>query len=137
SPSASDSAAALASMEQLKRTFAQAENDSLFLAQYGSERTYGDAFFTRGELDQALGELVFDNHEPGKILGPVIVGNLVHLVKIKDVRPAADPAVHARHILVSFEADTDEEKAESLAEARAILERLRGGADFAEVARTA
>lgn len=136
SPSASDSAAALASMEQLKRTFAQAENDSLFLAQYGSERTYGDAFFTRGELDQALGELVFDNPEPGKILGPVIVGNLVHLVKIKDVRPAADPAVHARHILVSFEADTDEEKAESLAEARAILERLRGGADFAEVART-
>jgi len=39
----------------------------------------------------------------------------------------------ARHILVAVDEDTDDEQA--LEKARAILERLRGGEDFAEVAR--
>lgn len=135
-PTPADTAAALESIGRLKPTFANAENDSLFLEQYGSERTYGgDVFFRRDELEPALADIVFQNPEPGTIVGPVVAGDLAHLIKIIDVRPAEETAVKARHILIQPEGDSDAAQAAAREQAQELKQQIQNGADFGGLAR--
>ncbi|WP_243664520.1 peptidylprolyl isomerase [Rhodothermus marinus] len=92
-PTAEDTLQVLEELNRLKERFAQTENDSLFLARYASERPFTDAFFRRDELDPALGDVVFDDPQPGKVVGPVVAGGLAHLVKIRAVRPSEETVI--------------------------------------------
>jgi peptidylprolyl isomerase/peptidyl-prolyl cis-trans isomerase D len=135
SPTAADSASALESVGRLRSSFAETEDDSTFLAQYGSDRSYTDTFFRRDELDAGVADVVYDVLEPDSIVGPVVVGDLVHLIKIIDVRPAEETVVNARHILIRApERDTDA-RAEARQRILDIQERIEEGADFAAMAR--
>ncbi len=134
-PTAEDTAQVLEDLSQLKERFAQAENDSLFLARYASERPFTDAFFRRDELDPALGDVVFDDPQPGKVVGPVVAGGLAHLVKIRAVRPSEETVIRARHILIRAPEDDAEARRQARQEALELKRQLEQGADFATLAR--
>ncbi|WP_245772040.1 peptidyl-prolyl cis-trans isomerase [Rhodothermus profundi] len=134
-PTAEDTLQVLEELTHLKERFAQAENDSLFLARYASERPFTDAFFRRDELDPALGDVIFDDPQPGKVVGPVIAGGLAHLIKIRAVRPASETVIRARHILIRAPEDDPEARRQARQEALALKRQLEQGADFATLAR--
>ncbi|WP_397546127.1 peptidyl-prolyl cis-trans isomerase [Rhodothermus marinus] len=134
-PTAEDTAQVLEDLSRLKERFAQAENDSLFLARYASERPFTDAFFRRDELDPALGDVVFDDPQPGKVVGPVVSGGLAHLVKIRAVRPSEETVIRARHILIRAPEGDAEARRKARQEALELKRQLEQGADFATLAR--
>jgi peptidylprolyl isomerase/peptidyl-prolyl cis-trans isomerase D len=135
-PSAADSAQGAEDLELLREDFAAAEDDSLFLARNAGERPYSSSFFRVDELDPEVAEAIFDDPTPGRIAGPVRVRNQWHLIKITDVRSAEEIAVNARHILIgSTEDDSEEDQAGARRTAQDLMRRIRGGEDFAELAR--
>ncbi|MGA1494044.1 MAG: peptidyl-prolyl cis-trans isomerase [Rhodothermales bacterium] len=133
-PTAADSAAILADVEALKDSFAAAENDSLFLARNGSERPWADAYFRPDELADDIAGAVFSNIEEGSVVGPIVSGGQVHLIKVIDVRPPEETAVKARHILFRATEGDDDARAEALTEARDVRRQLLNGGDFAQLA---
>ena len=134
-PSREDTLDVLEELESLKEAFAKATDDSLFLSQYGSEQPYSGAYFKYDELDRDLAEAIFKNPKPGTVIGPIIVGNKAHLVKIEDVRPAEEPVIHARHILLGTPRDTEAEKKAARKQALELKRRIEKGEDFAQLAR--
>lgn len=133
-PTAADSAATLSDVEGLREAFGAAEDDSLFLARNGSERPWTDAYFRRDELADDIAEAVFDDIEEGSVVGPIISGGQVHLIKVIDVRPPEETAVKARHILFRAAEGDDEARTEALSEARDVRRQLLNGGDFAALA---
>ncbi len=134
-PSKQDTLDVIQELEGLKETFARAENDSLFLAQYGSEKPFSNAYFRYDELDGDLASAIFADPTPGRIVGPIIVRNEGHLIKILDVRPSKDISVHARHILLGTPSDDPATKAKNRKLALELKRRIERGEDFAELAR--
>ncbi len=134
-PTAADTAATLDDLVDLREAFAAAADDSTFLARNGSERPWSDAYFRPDELDDAISSVVFENPTPGEVYGPIISGNQAHLVKVVDVRAPEETAVRARHILFRAAEGDTEARAEARRNANDILRQIRGGADFAEMAR--
>jgi peptidylprolyl isomerase/peptidyl-prolyl cis-trans isomerase D len=95
-PTAEDTAAVVNDLEGLRDAFANAEDDSLFLAENASARSFSANYQTRDELPPAVAQAVYEDPEPGRIVGPVFTDRLAHLVKIRDLRPAEgqdEPAV--------------------------------------------
>ena len=133
-PTSADTAAVMADVESLRDAFASAEDDSLFLARNGSERPWTDAYFRRDELAEDIADVVFQDIEEGSVVGPIISGGQIHLIKIIDVRPPEEPAVKARHILFRAAEGDDAARAEALAEARDVRRQILNGADFVEMA---
>jgi len=131
-PTAEDTSAIMNDLDNLQQEFAGAENDSLFLAQNASERSFNRNYQTPDQMDEPVADAVYDTLEPGRIVGPVAGGGLAHLVKILDTRPADGDYIHAYHILL-----------ESEDEAPAVRRRLAsirdsiasGAASFAQMAR--
>ena len=104
-PTAEDTAAVMSDLEELRSEFANAENDSLFLEQNASERTFSGDFQTPDQLDAVVADLVYEDPTAGRVAGPVTSGSLAHLVKILDTQPADGEYVHASHILLESEAE--------------------------------
>jgi len=135
SPTAADTAAVFRDVELLRDTFVETENDSLFLVRNGSERPWSSAYFRPDELDESISSVVFENPEPGTVVGPVIAGDEVHLIKVIDVRKPEEPAVKARHILFRAPEDDTKARAEALREANDVRRRIVGGERFEDLAR--
>lgn len=130
-PSEEDSLLLRQEMERLRTQFAEAEDDSLFLQRHGSEQDYSSAWFSADELEPELAAAVFEDPTPGEIVGPVFAGGSVHLIKIRDVRPAEEPVIRARHILLR----SSDEEGDAQQRLQEIAEQIEGGAEFAEMAR--
>lgn len=135
-PSASDTTAIQTELEGLRPAFETAADDSAFVQNNLSERPYAGTFFTAQELDGKVAQAVFADPTPGRVVGPVMANGEIQLVKIQEVQPAENTAVKARHILISSqETDTAEETEAARQKALDIMGQIRGGADFAELAR--
>lgn len=134
-PTAEDTTLIVSELERLRERFAEAENDSLFLVRNGSERAYTSAYFRPDELEEDLAKAVFESPEAGEIIGPIFSGDVAHLVKIKDVRPAEEPAVRARHILVRAPEDDEQARAAAKQVLDDVQDRIEGGEAFADLAR--
>jgi len=133
-PTAADTAATVSDVESLKASFATAEDDSLFLARNGSERPWADAYFRPDELSEDIADVVFNDVAAGEVVGPIISGGQIHLIKVIDVRPPEETAVRARHILFRAAEGDDEARAEAMIEARDIRRQLLNGGDFEALA---
>ena len=134
-PSRQDTLSIIDEVERLKPRFAESEDDSLFLARYASAQPYASTFFLADDLDYELGTAVFDNPEPGSIIGPIVVGNEVRMIKIQEFRESDDRLVRARHILFRAAAGDDTARGNARSEAQDILQRLRNGEDFDRLAK--
>jgi peptidyl-prolyl cis-trans isomerase SurA len=90
------------------------------------------------EIPTALGSLI-KNMKPGDVSAPLRGASGYQLVKLVEVRdanesgPAMVTQVHARHILIRISDTTTEAAAK--AKIDTIAARIKGGADFAQVAR--
>jgi len=131
-PTAEDTAAIADDLRSFRDEFAAAENDSLFVSENASERSFTSVYQTPPEMDEAVADSVFAAPEPGRIVGPVFGSSLGHLVKIRDVRPTEDTYVHARHILLESDGANAEKETrlESIRDSIAV-----GDAGFARMAR--
>ncbi len=134
-PTSQDTAAVFNDLNAMIEGFAAAEDDSLFLARNGSEKPYADAYFRRDELADDISDVVFEDAEIGKVVGPFVSEGQVHLVKILDIRPPEETAVKASHILFRATEGDDDAKAEARREANDVRTRIANGEDFEAMAR--
>ncbi len=133
-PARDDTLAYLRDAEMILPDFAEAEDDSAYLAQNGSDEQYSAAFLGASDMAPEIAELLFESPqpiEPGLMVEPTVVGEAVHLVKVVATRPAQEIHVRARHILT--EGSDSDARAASLE----LLGRIRAGEEFAVVAREA
>ena len=134
-PSRDDTLAIMDEMERIKPRFTEAENDSLFLARYASSQPYASTFFLADDLDYELGTAIFDQPEPGRIVGPLVVGDEMRMIKIQEFRPSEDRLLRARHILFRASPNNAADQEKALNEANDVLQRLRNGEDFSTLAK--
>ncbi|RNI26954.1 peptidylprolyl isomerase [Rufibacter latericius] len=125
-----DSAAYSTETAELASRFATAENDSLFV-KAESETPFNAAYLPANELPE---ELKTQALEKGKLYGPFTQNGAFSLYKIIDVKEGGQASVRASHILIKPENTTPEGKAAAKAKAQGILNQIKGGANFAQLA---
>ena len=128
-PTAADSAARIAEMDDLARK-AREGADFLDLAAMYSDTRDSGAYFKHGELAAGVEGDVFAAR-PGDIVGPITDNGTLHLLKVLDARRGNTDYVRASHILFRLEGDTVAVK--ELA-ARVARDAKRG-AEFGALAR--
>lgn len=128
-PSAQDSAYFQEEMNQLKENFADANNDSTFAALNtdGTENAYRT--YTAGELPAPLTADVSSLSE-SEVYGPYFENDTYHLYKISAI--TEDTVYHARASHILFR--TDDNETEARKQAQEVLNQIKQGADFAEMA---
>jgi peptidyl-prolyl cis-trans isomerase D len=135
SPTKEDTASVYSDLSGMSAEFSEAADDSLFLARNGSDLPYTSAYVRQDQMEASLATAVFASPTVGQVIGPIISGGKVHLVKILDVRVPTETAVKASHILFRAAEGDDVARAAAQKEANDVRSRLNGGADFADMAR--
>jgi len=131
-PAPEDTTAFLEDLEDMKESFAAAEDPGDFLQRNASTRQLTDAFFVLTDLADPIATAIAEQMEPGAVVGPVVANNQVNLIKIRALQPAEQVSVRARHILINT---NDGDDASAQARAAELAGELREGADFAALAR--
>ena len=116
---------------QLTQQFANATNDSAFVYT-NSDQPFDGTYRTPGELPEVLRKQL--PLQEGKVYGPFNNNGSMALYKVMDAKEGAQSAIRASHILIRPEGDTPEAKAEAKAKAQDVLNKVKGGADFAQLA---
>ena len=130
-PSIEDSAAVLEEAQELAQEMYDSPDDSIFAAVKSDVEPYYITV-TPNELPDQLKDLELAE---GLVHGPILDGEYYSVFKVSSVSAEGAPVARASHILFKSEDDTDEAKAEARNEANKILTEIKGGADFAEMAR--
>lgn len=134
SPSAKDSAEVEGDLERIKTALeSPTTNDSLFA------RTNSDGFtpfrtVTPGQVPDALkvdGQIVPE----GTIVGPVFNNGRHTIYKLSKIQEGDRASARASHILIKWDDESEESKAKAKAEATRIINEIKKGASFAEMAR--
>lgn len=128
-PSAEDRMEMLNSLVNLKADFQTATNDTAFV-NANSEEGFRVATEKRGGLNPQINDSVFSG-TPGRVYGPFIDGDQIKLVKLLSFSASSDSA-KARHILISTK---ELPVAAAMVRADSMKAAIKGGADFAELAR--
>ena len=132
-PSAQDSAIVASDLTRVRNGFASATDDSTFLAREGSLRPYSGAFVGAGAMDPAIARAIYPAPTAGGVVGPIYSGNEALIAKVIAVRPAEQPAIHARHILIT--APDSGSRGAATAKLNALKAQIQGGASFEAIAR--
>lgn len=130
-PSREDTLAVLNEINRFAEQ-ARAGTDFMELAKTYSEIPVNEAFFKHGELTRPKETVVF-SAKKGDIVGPVLDYDGYSLFKVLDERKGTGEYVRASHILLNAVSGPDSVKKIQLA--RDLLQQIRNGADFAELAR--
>lgn len=133
-PSAQDSAYYREDLESLKEPLRNSTNDSLFAMNNSDAVGSAFAVLKPANLPPALTTV---DLEPGMVVGPVVNrGNgLLSLYKVSDVVEDTVASAKARHILIKWDDNTDAAKATARSKAQDIINQIRGGEDFAQMAK--
>ncbi|MBL7964797.1 MAG: peptidylprolyl isomerase [Flavobacteriales bacterium] len=102
-----DRAALRKDIEGLRADFAAAMNDSLFVLANSDTRSYTVFPYAEGTADQVTDQAIL-NGSVGEVYGPYQEGDVLRLVKIKEL--ASIPEARVRHILLMSNAENDTEK---------------------------
>ncbi|WP_022834846.1 peptidylprolyl isomerase [Salisaeta longa] len=132
---AADSTAIAEDLRGYRDEFAAAANDSAFVAENASVRSFSSAYLTPTNMQGPIADAIFadGDAQPGEIVGPVFANERGHLVKVIDARPSDETFVHARHILIPTDGQTG--GMEALGLMQRLRDSLQTGASFAELAR--
>jgi peptidyl-prolyl cis-trans isomerase D len=129
-PSSKDSVSVASEMDDVLKKATEGMNFKELASTY-SEVPLSDVFFKMGELSPKKEELIF-SAKVGTIVGPYTDNDGYHLTKILEEKEGADEYIKASHILISSQgADT----VKALADAKDILNRIKKGEDFSELAK--
>lgn len=127
-----DSTAIKATVNQLAEQFRNAPNDSLF-AKLNSDQPYSGAYVTPADMPAKLREQL--PLKVGTVYGPYAENGVYSIFKVTGEKAGTQPSARASHILIKPEGTTPEAKAAAKAKAQDILNKIKGGADFAALAR--
>ncbi|TYZ11470.1 peptidylprolyl isomerase [Hymenobacter lutimineralis] len=134
SASVEDSTAVQTTVNQLAQQFASAPNDSLFVKLNSDpEFPYNGGYLSPADLPEKLRQNL--PLTIGKVYGPYAENGTYSLFKVTGQKAGTQPAARASHILIKPTAETPEAKAAAKAKAQDILNKIKGGADFAAMAR--
>lgn len=120
--------------EEQKESFAKATNDTLYL-ELNSETPLDTNFKAISALDASINEELW-KLDSGAVAGPYLQGGRFVLYKVRSAQDDSIYYMRASHILVRPENATREDSLEAVKKANALLARVRGGEDFAELAKT-
>lgn len=129
-PSAEDSAAIKAWVDETYADFQKTKDDSAFV-NANSDREFDYSFYSKNDENSQIDTSLY-LHEGGYMEEPVIDGEFWKMVKISKVKNAPD-SVSARHILLSYDATNKDEVLERV---DSLKKAIDGGADFAALAGT-
>lgn len=132
-PSAEDSAAFKQELAEVKQEFASSQNDTLFI-QTNSDNPVPPSFKTFGELPEELKNIA-NNVVIDSIYGPFITAGKVQLYKINDIKSDSVSYAKASHILFDTRNKSAAEKDSLKKKANEVLNQIKSGADFAQMAR--
>ena len=127
-----DSAAVKSAISTLSTQFASAPVDSLFV-KMNSDQPYNKAFRSPSDLPEELRKQL--PLTQGQVYGPYAENGTYSLYKVTGVGTGTAPAARASHILIKADGATPEAKAAAKAKATDLLNKIKGGADFAAMAR--
>ncbi|UYZ62216.1 peptidylprolyl isomerase [Hymenobacter weizhouensis] len=127
-----DSAAVRKTVEELAAQFATATNDSAFV-KLNSDAPFNGAYLSPADLPEKLRQQL--PLQVGKVYGPFAENGTYSLFKVMNQKPGAQAAARASHILIKAEGTTPEADAAAKAKANEVLAKIKGGADFAAMAR--
>lgn len=127
-----DTAAVQQTVAQLATQFASAPNDSLFV-KLNSDQPYNGNYVSPADMPEKLRQQL--PLTVGKVYGPYAENGTISLVKVTGEKAGGQPSARASHILIKPEGNTPEAEAAALAKAKKVLADIKGGADFAAMAR--
>lgn len=133
-PTYKDSIVIKQEIQKLLVDFKNTENDTVFI-ENNSNAPALPAFQTAAQLAPALSERL-SSLQKDSVYGPYSDGANYSLYKIIKVDSDTNFSVRASHILLRAEAQTPEAKAVAKEKAQDVLNKIKGGADFAEMAKT-
>ncbi|OON70944.1 peptidylprolyl isomerase [Hymenobacter sp. CRA2] len=131
-PSKEDSAAVRQTVDQLAQQFRSAPNDSLFV-RLNSDQPYNGQYLTPADLPEKLRQQA--PLQVGQVYGPYAENGTFSLFKVTGAKAGTAQAARASHILIKPEGATPEADAAAKAKAQDILNKIKGGADFAAMAK--
>ncbi len=129
--SSNDSLAIKEEISKLTSEFKAATDDSAF-ASLNSDNSNAYAKYNLGALPAFISK---DELTEGTVKGPFIDGSAYKLVKVSKVGKDTTYYARASHILFRWADDSDAAKKEAKEKARKILNEIKDGADFAQMAR--
>jgi peptidyl-prolyl cis-trans isomerase D len=109
-----------------------AGSDFKELATTYSETPSTDSYFKHGELPPDKERALFGSGKKGDMIGPVLLSDGYHLLKIVDLRPGTEEAVHVSHILIKIDPSNRDS---ALKQADQIFAIAKIGDNFSELAK--
>lgn len=133
-PSPEDSTVFADEIRELSKNLAKAENDSTFVGTYSELKSVPYDYVLPDKLP-----IEFFQKNPtlikGGVYGPFVTGQNYKIFKVSDVREDTNYVARASHILISPASSSDEDKAEARSKAEGVLQEIKEGASFEEMAR--
>lgn len=120
-------------MDKIATELTIISDDSVY-ASANSEGMVPYAGYNAAQMPERLRDQ-FETLTKGEIIGPVIQNNSYVIYKISDIREDTADFARASHILIKPEDGSEASKNKARADALEILNKVRGGADFAMTAR--
>ena len=130
--SSEDSAVVKDELMEMKDAFTKAENDSVFVRAKADNPTM-PVYQSLGTLPKFIQEQ-YPNLDTGMVFGPMLEGASYKMYKVSGIKNDTVYSARASHILFKAASDSDEDLAIALADAKKVLNEIRNGADFAEMA---
>jgi peptidyl-prolyl cis-trans isomerase D len=132
-PSAQDTLELRTELAQLREEFQNTKEDSLFAEINTEGRQYFDKF-TAATLPSVL-QANAGNLSIGDVRGPYLEDNNFVLYKISNITQDTSYTARASHILIRWDDETPAAKEAAKTEAKRILDLVKGGAEFTQMAR--
>ncbi|MDQ3290635.1 MAG: SurA N-terminal domain-containing protein [Bacteroidota bacterium] len=130
-PSKEDSLATKEEFDQVVKQFATVDNDSLFVSA-NSDVPFNGQYVNPGSVPEKLKNA---NLQKGAIFGPYLENGMYTIYKVTDVKDNGPASARASHILIRWDNETPAAKAAAKKKAQDVLNQIKGGADFAMMAR--
>lgn len=133
-PSGEDTLYFQREMEQLKEDFKAADEDSLFARNHSD----GAAFYSKNYIDDLprMLQLNYSNLSEDDVRGPYFEDGKFMIYKVSRIQADTTGAAKASHILIKWKDESAEAKNEARTKAQGLLNQLRQGANFEELARS-
>lgn len=132
-PTYKDSVVIKKEIEKLIVDFKQTDNDTTFI-ENNSNAAALPAYQTASQLPPTLSDRL-NSLQKDSVYGPYADGANFSLYKIIKVDTDTNYSVRASHILLRAEAQTPEAKAVAKQKAQDVLNQIKGGANFADMAK--
>lgn len=130
--SAEDSSIIKEEILALKDGFEKAENDSLFV-RAKADNPVMPMYSSLGTVPTVI-QNAYPNIDTGMVFGPMLEGNAYKMYKVSGIKEDSVYSAKASHILFKAASKSDEDLAVALADCKKVLNEIKNGADFAEMA---